>query len=134
MQKKVVEGIYKRMKQSVPVGTKVCKSNNVYKNCFIASEAVDWLVKNKRSIAAELKGKPLSARKKRASCSRQKAQEVAELLRKKGYIRHVQNRTKKFTDGEGFFRFVKNFEGLLHHPLSNNHQIRIACNADECLT
>jgi len=108
----VIEGLYTRMKQGVPVGTKVCKSHTIYKNCFAASEAVDWLVKNKRSIAAELKGKPLTPGRKCPPCSRQKAEEVGELLRKKGYIRHVQSRTKKFTDSDNFFRFVKNFEGI----------------------
>src|SRR5690349_9061710 len=98
------------MKQGIAVGTKQCKNHNVYKNCFVASEAIDWLVANKRQVAREARG--LREKPAAKSISRKKATEFCELLRQKGYIRHVHNRNKKFVDSDQvFFRFVKNYEG-----------------------
>tara|TARA_R110002050_G_scaffold60265_3_gene133793 strand:+ start:1452 stop:1946 length:495 start_codon:yes stop_codon:yes gene_type:complete len=71
----------------------VCKDRrhfiHSYKNCFVASEAVDWILANVRKAG-----------------SRQDGVVIAQTMQKKGYIVHVSEPGKLIQDDFNFFRFT----------------------------
>jgi hypothetical protein len=73
-----IDQLYPHMVAEVEVKSRKDFENKTHKNCFVATQAVDWLMKNRH--------RPLP---------NDQALELAERLRLRGYIRWVGRKTKK---------------------------------------
>ena len=110
-QKHDLEDIANRMKKELKIKDRKYHFK-VYEKCFIAAEAVDWILKNISNLK-----------------NRSEAVEIGQLLQRAGYIRHTANRPN-FSDGELFYRFVDNEEKqvtiseFLSAPLSAESKAR----------
>eukprot|EP00959_Pyramimonas_sp_CCMP1952_P381076 7984873-Pyramimonas_sp.AAC.1 len=81
-----------QMRETVEVKDRRSKLRT-YKRCFMASEAVDWLVANRTECA-----------------NRTEAVDLCRKMHRKGFFRHVINPDQVFQDKELFFRFAEHDE------------------------
>eukprot|EP01100_Stratorugosa_tubuloviscum_P007684 TRINITY_DN3171_c2_g1_i1.p1 TRINITY_DN3171_c2_g1~~TRINITY_DN3171_c2_g1_i1.p1 ORF type:complete len:568 (-),score=220.56 TRINITY_DN3171_c2_g1_i1:26-1708(-) len=83
--------IITKMMQPHPIGVEVKDRKyhlRTYHDCFIGSEAIDWLVREMET-------------------TRTFAVEIANRLRSTGWIKHVVDKKKPFLDGFFFYKFKK---------------------------